>query len=624
MIPIHSFRGIVMLEFFILNGNRKGSTFVLHTRDYAQSPVPFLLEDESVILKFRSAIEHTIVTLYLHENEVEFTQCEYDSVNNEWIYTWIPKRVGGKFYESFFHNFFGMAELSIYTSNNKENKYFDLEKIDVLAKKINADRVEKMLSFLSKHNNDALCAFFRVTRRNAGYKDGDTPADMFLEWIEHNTNLLVKLIDDVIVEPVTKLVSSYKLVTPALSSNIDDRTLGWLCDNAEELFETEDEANAIIKLSGSYYSSTKIRENVLVNDTDLYENQVIHGFIHTLKISVSGLLAGYDNDISQKEVKPISDGYVSFYSQIKRFQRKINERKIIKCNDILLLLNVMQNKLQKFIPVKRKVVGIPSLTMKAKYNRAYLAIFNKIISWYRFGSPDWSKQDELLSIKSIPKLFEYYCLFYLKEQLDKKLKMQPSLDNTVNTLDFTYHLHEFHLSLQYEPKYWMSLNKNAESADLVNTEAWTLYNDALSVRSHHKLFSHRSPDFVIKVKSDNYIYHYILDAKYTTPKKAFSYYLPELTLKYIHGLHLRNGDSSLLGLTLISPYEQPQVNHYHGEGFNILSSKPVLPALNIALVSPGCEFRENVTFETVIDRIVDLLLNKVYSETDNVNLFKRA
>ncbi|HDU2974981.1 TPA: DUF2357 domain-containing protein, partial [Klebsiella pneumoniae subsp. pneumoniae] len=110
----------------------------------------------------------------------------------------------------------------------------------------------------------------------------------------------------------------------------------------------------------------------------------------------------------------------------------------------------------------------------------------------------------------------------------------------------------------------------------------------------------------------------------TTPKKAFSYYLPELTLKYIHGLHLRNGDSSLLGLTLIAPYEQPQVNHYHGQAFNILSSKPVVPALNIALVNPGEEFGENVTFEAVVDRVVDLLLSRIYTDNDRIDLFKRA
>lgn len=613
-----------MLEFHILNGARKGSTFVLQSVEKDKNSSQYLLEDEAVILKFRSNVDYTQVTLYLHENEVEFNQCEYDPFTHEWVYSWVPKRMGGKHYESFFHNFFGIAELYILLSSEKENKYINLERLDVLTKKINADRVEQMLAFLSKHNNDALCAFFRVTRRNAGYKDGDTPADIFLEWIEHNANLLIKLIDDVVSEPVTKLVSTYKLIRPTLSSNIDDRTLGWLCDNVEELFEVDDEISAIINFNNTYYGSTKIRENVLVNDTDLYENQVIHGFIYTLKIAISGLLAGYDTDTSKKEMRVVNDGYVSFYNQIKKFQRQINQRKIIKCNEILFLLNTMQNKLQKLIPVKRTVVGIPSLTMKAKYNRAYLAVFNKIISWYRFGSPDWSKQEELLSIKNIPKLFEYYCLFYLKEQLDTSLKMQPLLENEGEMLDFTYHLDGGQISLQYEPKYWMSLNKKSEMADLVNTEAWTFYNNTVSVRNHYKIFSHRSPDFVIKVKKSGLVFHYILDAKYTTPKRAFSHYLPELTLKYIHGLHSRNGDSTLLGLTLIAPHEEPQVNHYHGDDFNLLSSKPVIPALNIALVRPGSEFTDNDLFEKVVDRVVELLINKVFLKHDETKLLKSA
>ncbi|WP_187649825.1 DUF2357 domain-containing protein [Xenorhabdus indica] len=597
-----------MLEFQILNGSRKGSTIVLHSRDHAQHAMPYLLEDEAVIINFKSNIDYSQVSLLLHENEVEFTQCEYDSKSNAWIYSWIPKRLGGRIYESFFHNYFGVAELYLILSTGEQPEYIELENLDVLAKKINAERVEQMLSFLSKHNNEALCAFFRVTRRNAGYKDGDTPADIFLEWIEQNTNILLKLIDDILAEPVKKLISTYKLITPTLSSNIDDRTLGWLCDNVEELFETEDEAGAIINFNGDYFGSKKIRENVLVNDTDIYENQVIHGFVHTLKMSVSSLLAGYDSDSITKESRTETNGYISFFSQLKKFQRQINQRKIIKCNDILFLLNRIQNKMQKVIPVKRRIVGLPSLTMKVKYNRAYLSLFNKIISWYRFGSPDWSKQEELLSIKSIPKLFEYYCLFYLKEQLDNNLKMQPILESEDGKLDFSYQVREAEISLQYEPKYWMSKNKNSEAADLVNTEGWTLYNDSLRIRNHHKIFSYRSPDFVFRVRKGNCIFHYILDAKYTTPKKAFSHYLPELTLKYVHGLHSRDGESTLLGLTLIIPHEESKVNHFHGDDFNIISSKPVIPALNIALVTPGNEFSGNDDFEIVVDKILSLML----------------
>lgn len=83
-----------MLEFHILNGNRKGSTFVLHSVEQDKSLSHYLLEDEAVIIKFRSNVDYDQVTLYLHENEVEFTQCEYDSFTYEWVYSWVPKRMG--------------------------------------------------------------------------------------------------------------------------------------------------------------------------------------------------------------------------------------------------------------------------------------------------------------------------------------------------------------------------------------------------------------------------------------------------------------------------------------------------------------------------------------------------
>lgn len=603
-----------MLELKIINGPREGSKLELHSKEQAQNLMPYLLEDEAVIISLKSDIEYVQVSLVLHENIVECTQCEYDSKNNYWIYSWLPKRLGSRLHESFFYNYFGIAELYLQLLTSEQSKYIELEKLDVLAKKINAERVEQMLSFLSKHNNEALCAFFRVTRRNAGYKDGDTPADIFLEWIEQNTNILFKLIDDILAEPIKKLISTYRIITPTLSSNIDDRTLGWLCDNIEELFETEDETSAVIHFNGDYFGSTKIRENILVNDTDVYENQVIHGFVHTLKISVSSLLAGYGSESVLKDSRIEMKGYISFFSQIKKFQKEINQRKIMKCNEILFLLNRIQNRIQKVIPVKRRVVGLPTLTMKAKYNRSYLAMFNKIISWYRFGSPDWSKQEELLSIKSIPKLFEYYCLFYLKENLDVNFKTQPILEADEGKLDFTYQTIGAEISLQYEPKYWMPKNRNSDMAELVNTEGWTLYNDKLRIRNHHKIFSHRSPDFVIRVKKGNKISHYILDAKYTTPNKAFSHYLPELTLKYIHGLHLKSGKSTLLGLTLIVPHEDSKVNHFHGDEFNINSSTPVIPALNIALIAPGCEFSGNKDFEMVIGRVIKLLTKDLFDD----------
>ena len=44
-----------------------------------------------------------------------------------------------------------------------------------------------------------------------------------------------------------------------------------------------------------------------------------------------------------------------------------------------------------------------------------------MIELKKLGSPDWSLQEELNSIRDIPKLFEYYCLLLTKRSLDNIL-----------------------------------------------------------------------------------------------------------------------------------------------------------------------------------------------------------
>lgn len=95
--------------------------------------------------------------------------------------------------------------------------------------------------------------------------------------------------------------------------------------------------------------------------------------------------------------------------------------------------------------------------MKAKKDSLYLSVFKKIVDWYRFGSPDWSVQEELLSIQSIPKLFEYYSLFYIKVVLEKKYISKSTIEPTSESLSFSFNLKkDLKLNLFYEPKYWMA------------------------------------------------------------------------------------------------------------------------------------------------------------------------
>lgn len=600
------------IKISILGGKRQGDAFELSLVESRSKSAIFILEDEAIEISFASEFFYDKISLILYENEVQPTVIE--QYNDLWIYKWQPRRLGKFTYECFFHNYYGVAELALELKIEEKTEIFNFQAIEVLAKKINAERVEKMLSFLAGVDSEVLCSFFRVTRRQAGYKHGDTPVEILLEQIENITEKTSILVKKIINRPITKLSTREKYVYPNDSTNVDDLTLSWLCNNIDELFETDCIDHAILEYNNSLYRAGKLIEHKAVEDSDVYENQVIYGFINTLIQTTSKLLFGFE--MPEGKVNKINGtplGYVSFFSQIQRFQKNINQRKILKCKSILANLHSIKRVMTEKIPSKKYIVGIPTFTMKAKKDPLYLSLFKKIVDWYRFGSPDWSVQEELLSIQSIPKLFEYYSLFYIKVVLEAKYSSEFLTDPVGESLSFSLNLKKgLRLSLFYEPKYWMINHPKVDFRGLVNTEGWTTYNGKVSKRSSSSRFSNRSPDFVIKISDDyNNDKYIILDAKYTYSDKAFTQYLPDLTLKYLHGLHsISNVKNIITGLMILNPDEESKIRDFHHGNFDVFSEKPALPFLLCASIAPGDEFIGNSQFENTLLKVIDLTIRQ--------------
>lgn len=597
------------IELQIISGPRYGNTINLTDFIETQNSNIYILEDEAIQFRFITDQEYDDVHLCLHENIVDYTFCNMLS-GDMFEYIWKPKYITGKKQECFFYNYFGIAELYLKLEVNNQNKYVFFNKIDVLSKKLNAERVNSMLSFLANYDSNILCSFFRVTRLNSGFKEGNTPAQIYFEMIEKTVVSVIRLVDLIIKDPITKLTNEHEFVTPNENTYINDQTISWICDNLDELYETDNTHDAILEYQDVFYSCQKIRESNLHNDTNVYENKVVHGFISTLKIAISELLLGFETPSEKDSSVNNVNGYVSFYTHIRKFQRQINSVKIDKCNNMLDQLSIIQNKLTHNLHVSNVISGIPSLTMKVKSNKAYLSLFNKIIDWNRFGSPDWSVQEELLSIKSIPKLFEYYILFYMKSIIDRSFSIDPEIDNDNKNISFSYALGDVKITLYYEPVFWMNNSKLANDSSLVNIENWTVNNGGISKRSHFHHYSNRSPDFVFSIESTKNRFYYILDAKYTYPDKGFNVYLPELTMKYLHGLKDSKYNNNIMGLTIITPNENPLVRHFHTNEFDLFSNIPTIPAMNVCSIQPGAEFENDVIFENVVRRILEIMLSK--------------
>lgn len=128
-------------------------------------------------------------------------------------------------------------------------------------------------------------------------------------------------------------------------------------------------------------------------------------------------------------------------------------------------------------------------------------------------------------------------LFYIKEKVEKTLHISSETSALMSDEKFECTLGSSTFSIRYEPKYWMPRHSKAMTENLLNTEGWTIRNNKPSERGHYGINSKRSPDYVFCTKNNAKTIYYVLDAKYTIPDKAFTKYLPELALKYLHGLY---------------------------------------------------------------------------------------
>lgn len=608
----------------IVSGPRRGVALQLRNAGARQ--------EESVVLREDEAIEFTLVlkqyhpSLYLVLHDIEMQCARFYEQDGYWIYRWVPRESYGR-KEAFFHNYFGLAEMAVVGRGSVDQADFDLfipfHPIEVLAKKLNADRVSAMLEFLCRQDAKDLASAIRVTRIRAGYKEGGRTENFLIERLEHNLNFLRKALPVLGSRPLSRLTQESRLVVPNEETLIDERSLGWILENPDCLYETASVDNAILSTDGAYYATHKILEGQAQNSFDLYENQVLHGFVSTLIAGAKSILEKLKQE-PQRNFKGMAefDGYVSFFSQIRKLTHAINKNKVERCERIVEELGRMRAWLKKQVPVKKIFLGVPQFTQKAKYNMLYQQVFSRMISWHRYGAPDWGFQDELNSIKDIPKLFEYYTLCVIKAHLDECAERIQNYEGEEVVDVFEYIYGEMQLRLLYEPLLWSAGHNNAVGQRLVNSEGWTVKSTSwmgglaekrVSERSSVGPNSNRCPDFLIELSSnDGESLYFIIDAKYTDSKRAFLGYLPELTMKYVHGIHeQRSGRSLAAGLMIVNPSESPATQHFHHGRYSIYGDNPVTPALLVSSIDVSNAHHADSNLRANLTRVMELMRGRL-------------
>lgn len=604
----------------INSGKRKGTKIYLDVYSKLDT-LEYVLEDEEVIFEYtlpNNLLANGYQNVKLHLHEVVFDPTDIQVTPEGKKFKWFSEAPYQR-RELFFRNYCGIAELSVEISGfNIEPKSITFNHIDILASKLSSDRITAMLDYLSQNDAKDIAALARITKRESGLKQDKVLLTSLIDKLSSYLLLIKQVIPKIINKPITKVQPISRVLPFNKDLHLNHSSIIWLSANIDELQECSKDDNFDIELDEKYYKINKILVNDFIENTDIYENQVIYGFISILIRKIDSIVNEYNSKFSKNAKTHEIDDYFSLFSRISKFQKEISKNLIKKCELLKIELIEINKTITEKIPVSKAITTTPYFTLKVKNNHYYKTIFQKMIEIKNLGSPDWSLQDELNSIRDIPKLFEYYCLLLTKRSVEVNLKYKESFSNNhifnenINDFCFSYSISDVTLDIFYEPKIWGDKNIDSVIPNLINPEAWKV--DRNKIKQRNNIFNgtmshHRCPDIIIRLKNLNSEKYIIIDAKYTNSFLSWNTYLPQLAMKYIHGITNKSGDNSTLALIVLNPDEKGFTRHYLDEEYSIYGNNTVYPSLfnSILDINKSNELENNYVkdIKQVLSKFID-------------------
>jgi len=634
----------------VIDGRNKGKIFDL-TQMSSGDGYYILCEDDVLVFSVQSQELIPSIHLALHEVFIPPNGGPYPPTDYRpyYEYRWEPKpiRFGDNRKESFFHNFCGLAELFIVDRVQTAYDSYDIEvlrqlqPIEILARKINADRINAMLDFLARNDGRDFAALARITRKYSGVKEGDKSIAFTLDRIEKYLNFLEEALPKIIRKPIVKMISRNLVKPYNRHANITEDSINYIISSPESIYEVLGEDDALFKFDDRFFNIDTILETEIVEETDLYENQVLHGFVEVLFIATNDLL----KKLSEMKVKRSNNevlGYESLFNKLNQFNTRLNQPSIDRCLTYIRQLRKFKRILSDRLKVKNIVTSEPKFTHKAKQNITYHQIFLMMIEWSRFGTPDWSLQNELNSIQDLSKLFEFYLFCVTKEHVMNYSQqfhgglIESPIDGT-NDSRFIFQVNEdIKAELLYEPDIFYSDNQEDALLPLYkNTEAWNNKTDTRNLSPEYDSFAQirnkngfqlrvdgsrvqkifrirRAPDIILRFVNGEQESLLIMDAKYMTTHKAFHVAMPTCAMKYLHGIHVKNnGQNNSIGLIIVNPDEDDLTIHYHHNEYSIFGNYPVTPAIMTAAIDVARAHNLGSTIQKNLFRFMELMTLKI-------------
>lgn len=335
----------------------------------------------------------------------------------------------------------------------------------------------------------------------------------------------------------TNVLVSYENV-----KTISQDSFNWIMQNTDQLANVTYSSG--IQYQGKNYLPYRIRTDANKKSWDVYENRVVIGFLYTVLLNAKQIHSEFDNDILNEE-RIISKIHGSFPKEYRAPIITIKSLQISFCRILLgklrrsidILRSLYKQYIALFDVSPVLLTAFPRKTSTFCEIKPYAQVFEIIVHWFQYGEYSLEKERLILQVKTLDKLFEYYCLLrllklladngYKKADIEKPVFKYSYISadgfyknekDIANTYMLTYN--DVSVTLYYQP---------VVSAVRFENNL-TLYRTTKPPYSNSDYYT---PDFVLKFSSSEHNEEYIIfDAKFSSRANIKKHSLPEVIRKY--------------------------------------------------------------------------------------------
>ena len=315
-------------------------------------------------------------------------------------------------------------------------------------------------------------------------------------------------------------------------------SFNWIMQNADQLSDVPYSSG--VQYQGKNYLPYYIKTDASQKSWDVYENRIVISFLHTVLLNAKQIFWEFDRDILNEE-RIISRIHGSFPKEycapiitIKSLQISFCRILLGKLNHSIDTLQNLYTQYETLFDVQTSMLTtLPRKTSTFCEIKPYAQVFKIIVHWFQYGEYSLEKERLILQVKTLDKLFEYYCLLQLLKLLADNGYHKADIQEPA--FKYLYTSADGHYQNEQDVANTYVLSRNHITATLYYQPVISAFNfeNGLTLYRTTSKKGYYTPDFVLKFSFSEHDEEYIIfDAKFASRDTIKNFRLPEVIRKY--------------------------------------------------------------------------------------------